>query len=686
MNLKALMQKLETINSRQTLTESAEKEQTDKKKCPPMSHIKKMCQDGKSVAEICKMHPDCDHTELKQMIADCKETMDKDKKKTNEGIGFTSSIARSLIQEFGYKLDEAEEFQFSPEQEKFLGKANRQDPYILARMPGPKPPFSYFKDPEDQAIAKQMNFGANNLNKIKNLVGAGTQGDASTFAAPAPAKMRGGDPAAAQPAPAGAPELVGTQNQAPNAAAQADLIANRMDQEAGANTMGQTAAPAPTAATAAPVTTPAQRATAAAARARAAAKAGADASDPSTQTKPAAPAASTWKGQTDEFGGMEEPKAAVAPAAAAPAAAFNPGKDSQRANVTAISTELRAIADARDKLGPNVTMDNMQPLFDRLKKVKTDAAGAGEDVKSAVQAHITNVEAELKKVSGGAGAVPAAAAQSADGKPAVAKPAQPVVPPQGAEASAKFKAEKLARLKEITAKLQAATSASTKESRLSEAEKYAALRDRLLMIETRVDEGPVDFAKGLYNTGKGMYQAAKTAFSGAPVATGKLTKAGNPQMTSQSSKQFAKQLATLPASQRAAYTTAKVVKANPIKTTIGAGLGAAAVGGGAAYALSDNPGETPPVVPAAQTGTPTPAPAAPGEDIKTLTTEVDAIEKELMGDDGSAFQNDPEIQKAIADARAAAGGLAADPISKNALPKNESVDDELTRWLKIAHG
>lgn len=47
---------------------------SSKKKCPPMSHIKKMCQDGKSVAEICKMHPDCDQTELKQMIADCKKT------------------------------------------------------------------------------------------------------------------------------------------------------------------------------------------------------------------------------------------------------------------------------------------------------------------------------------------------------------------------------------------------------------------------------------------------------------------------------------------------------------------------------------------------------------------------------------------------------------------------------------
>jgi hypothetical protein len=49
----------------------------NKKKCPPMSHIKKMCQDGKTVAEICKMHPDCDQTELKQMIAACKKQMAK---------------------------------------------------------------------------------------------------------------------------------------------------------------------------------------------------------------------------------------------------------------------------------------------------------------------------------------------------------------------------------------------------------------------------------------------------------------------------------------------------------------------------------------------------------------------------------------------------------------------------------
>ena len=80
--------------------------------------------------------------------------------------------------------------------------------------------------------------------------------------------------------------------------------------------------------------------------------------------------------------------------APAAAPAFNAAKDSQKANVTALQTELRAIADAAQKVGATA---EMQPLFDRLKKVQTDAAGAGEDVKSAVQAYITNVEAELKK-------------------------------------------------------------------------------------------------------------------------------------------------------------------------------------------------------------------------------------------------------------------------------------------------
>ena len=52
------------------------------------------------------------------------------------------------------------EWKPTPEQEKWLGGADRQDPYILNRMPGQKPPVSYFKDPADQATAKQMGFPA----------------------------------------------------------------------------------------------------------------------------------------------------------------------------------------------------------------------------------------------------------------------------------------------------------------------------------------------------------------------------------------------------------------------------------------------------------------------------------------------------------------------------------------------
>jgi hypothetical protein len=322
-------------------------------------------------------------------------------------------------------------------------------------------------------------------------------------------------------------------------------------------------------------------------------------------------------------------------------------------------------------------MEELAPLMAQVADIEDPALKPLQDRYAAL------LNKPAAGAAGGAttpGATPGATPATGGNKPAVST--------QGAEASAKFKAEKLARLKEITAKLQASASkapgkgataaalaagganplaadpisANAKpkaESQLSEAEKYASLRDRLLMIETRVDEGPLDFAKGIY-------QAAKTGFSGAPVATGKLTKAGAQQMAGQGSKQFAKQLAKAPATQRAAYNTAKVVKANPVKTA----LGATAVGAGTAYALSGDakkPEVVPPKVPG-QTGTPvpgktpTPTPttgATDVDDIKALTTEIDAIEKELMGSDGSAFQDDPEIQKAIADAKAAAGGAAA---------------------------
>jgi hypothetical protein len=70
--------------------------------------------------------------------------------------GFKSSIAKALLVEFG--LTEADAWTPTPEQEKWLGGANRQDPYIINRMPGAKPPSSYFTDPADQAKAKQMGF------------------------------------------------------------------------------------------------------------------------------------------------------------------------------------------------------------------------------------------------------------------------------------------------------------------------------------------------------------------------------------------------------------------------------------------------------------------------------------------------------------------------------------------------
>lgn len=42
---------------------------------PSKAHIMKMCKDGKSKEEICKMHPDCDQGKLKDMIDDCKSGM-----------------------------------------------------------------------------------------------------------------------------------------------------------------------------------------------------------------------------------------------------------------------------------------------------------------------------------------------------------------------------------------------------------------------------------------------------------------------------------------------------------------------------------------------------------------------------------------------------------------------------------
>ena len=195
MDLKALMQKLETINKTEILTEAEKKETTWTDKSG-------------------KKHP---ATQVKGDKYTGKEA-EKDAKPKKDDLDehFTSAIAQALVEEFGYEVEESTLTEnphasdpaksaawaaLSPEDQKWLGGADPTDPAILARAPNKGKPAA-------------------------TAPGAGTK-------------------------PASAPELVGTQNQAPDAAAQADRIANRMDQEAGANTAGQAAAPAAPAAPAA---------------------------------------------------------------------------------------------------------------------------------------------------------------------------------------------------------------------------------------------------------------------------------------------------------------------------------------------------------------------------------------------------------------------------------------------------
>ena len=67
----------------------------DKKKLPSMLHIKKMCEKGMSEAEICKMHPDCDQKELKQMVADCKKKIDESLSECGDMMGGMGQEAES---------------------------------------------------------------------------------------------------------------------------------------------------------------------------------------------------------------------------------------------------------------------------------------------------------------------------------------------------------------------------------------------------------------------------------------------------------------------------------------------------------------------------------------------------------------------------------------------------------------
>jgi len=96
------------------LTKKKVKEDMDSEsktdKLPSMAHIKKMCKDGKSVAEICKMHPDCDQKELKQMIADCKKKMVKEGMEHRLKAAHHSGRAHALAREgYNCRYDDMEE-------------------------------------------------------------------------------------------------------------------------------------------------------------------------------------------------------------------------------------------------------------------------------------------------------------------------------------------------------------------------------------------------------------------------------------------------------------------------------------------------------------------------------------------------------------------------------------------------
>ena len=113
----------------------------------------------------------------------------------------------------------------------------------------------------------------------------------------------------------------------------------------------------------------------------------------------------------------------------------------------------------------------------------------------------------------------------------------------------------------------------------------------------------VDGVKGLWDDLSNAKEAAKTGYHGEPVPTGKTTKSGKPQMASQDSKAFQKELAKKSDLEKGAYkggqTAKKVVnnvKDNPKPYAIGALTTANAGLGYTAYELwkKNHPNEEPP--------------------------------------------------------------------------------------------
>lgn len=179
MDLKALMQKLEAINNTQIVTESVE---------------------------------------TKQVIT---ESVAAPARQTAEPV-FKSSIARSLAEEFGYELDEAEGASpwandpakdaawkaLSPEDQKWLGGADPTDPYILARAPNKGKPAASGAAASPAAPATSAATGVGNPGEEAAAQAAADKAAADQLAADTrqdaeQSDIAGQQQAAAEPASAG---------------------------------------------------------------------------------------------------------------------------------------------------------------------------------------------------------------------------------------------------------------------------------------------------------------------------------------------------------------------------------------------------------------------------------------------------------------------------------------------------
>lgn len=115
--------------------------------------------------------------------------------------------------------DQTPDFQFTPAQLQWLGNANKKDPSIIARMPsrlGPKPPVSYFAQGADQTRAQQVNYGDQNVARLRGQgreqvraagrfpTASGAERTATSSATPSPAVTSSDTPADTASTPTGA--------------------------------------------------------------------------------------------------------------------------------------------------------------------------------------------------------------------------------------------------------------------------------------------------------------------------------------------------------------------------------------------------------------------------------------------------------------------------------------------------